>query len=420
MNPAAARAVRRCCYVAMFVQAMVINLTPLFFIPLQKQYGLGFEQLGRLVLVNFLTQMLVDLVCTVVVDRFGLVRPLTVAAQILAAAGLWLFAAAPWMFPADPYTGLLLGTIVFSTGCGLIEVLVSPIVQAVPAEHKESQMALLHAFYPIGKVVVIMVTGMVLWVAGASAWVWIALAWSVVPLLNTAAFWRTELPPPVHESQRETTRSMARKSTFWLCLLGIFLAGAAEVTFAQWTSAYAQVALGQPQAAANLAAFGLFSALMIFGRLWFGLRGQNMPLRPVLGIGTAVSAGCYFVAALAPGPWMPLAACVLAGLFVSMLWPGLVSLAAGMFPRAGISLFALLAAFGDAGAGGVPWIVGLIADRVAASPALLAAMPGWLAPASPGALGMRAGMLAAGIFPALLVVVLLMLPSGRAKNSPRG
>jgi fucose permease len=402
----------------MFVQAMVINLTPLFFIPLQREYGLSFEQLGRLVLVNFFTQMLVDLACTAVVDRFGLVRPLTLVAQVLAAAGLWLFAASGWLFPENPYHGLLLGTVVFSTGCGLLEVLVSPIIQAVPSPHKESQMALLHAFYPIGKVVVVVVTGLILWVAGAGAWVWIALAWSVVPLANTVALWRTELPPLVHESHREKTRSMARTRTFWLCLLGILLAGAAEVTLAQWTSAYAQVALGLPEAVANMAGFGLFSAMMILGRLWFGLRGQNLPLRPVLALGAGLSAACYFVVALAPGAWLPLAACVLAGLFVSMLWPGLVSLAAGAFPRAGISLFALLAAFGDAGAGGVPWLVGLTADIVSSSPEVLGRLiPPWLVAESPEALGMRIGLLAAGVFPALLVLVVQAVP-GKPRVSP--
>lgn len=391
----------------MFIQAMVINLTPLFFIPLQREYGLSFEQLGRLVLVNFLTQMVVDLICTAVVDRFGLVRPLTVVAQFLAAMGLWLFAAAPWFFPDDPYTGLLIGTIVFSTGCGLIEVLVSPIIQAVPSAHKETQMALLHAFYPIGKVVVVAVTAVVLWVAGSTAWVWIALAWSVVPLLNTIAFWRTELPPFVHEEHREKTRTMARNPVFWICLLGILLAGATEVTLAQWTSAYAQVALGISAPVANLVGFGLFSAFMILGRLWFGLRGQSLPLLPVLLLGSALSALCYVLAAVSPGSWLPLTACVAAGFFVSMLWPGLVSLAAGIFPKAGISLFALLAAFGDSGAGGGPWLVGYAADFFAAAPNLATAiLPAWLLMEAPEALGMRSGLLLSAAFPVALFLLL--------------
>jgi fucose permease len=407
----------------MFVQAMVINLTPLFFIPLQREYGLSFEQLGRLVLLNFFTQMAVDLLCTAVVDRFGLLRPLTLAAQLLAVAGLWLFAAAGWIFPQDPYAGLLLGTIVFSMGCGLLEVLVSPIIQAVPTPHKENQMALLHAFYPIGKVVVVLVTALVLSLTGPGAWRWIALAWSLVPLLNTLAFWRVELPALVHEHHRQKTRAMARTRAFWFCLGGIFLAGAAEVTLAQWTSAYAQVALDLSPLVANMIGFGFFSAMMIFGRPWFGLRGQKLPLRPVLGWSALWATVCYLVVALAPGSWAPLGACILAGLFVSMLWPGFVSLAAGAFPRAGVSLFALLAAFGDAGAGAVPWLVGALADVVGSRPDTVAAwVPSWLAEDSPSALGLRLGLLGAALFPALLLLVVRFVPELRSgpTDQPQG
>jgi fucose permease len=407
----------------MFVQAMVINLTPLFFIPLQREYGLSFEQLGRLVLLNFFTQMAVDLLCTAVVDRFGLLRPLTLAAQLLAVAGLWLFAAAGWIFPQDPYAGLLLGTIVFSMGCGLLEVLVSPIIQAVPTPHKENQMALLHAFYPIGKVVVVLVTALVLSLTGPGAWRWIALAWSLVPLLNTLAFWRVELSALVHEHQRQKTRAMARNPAFWFCLGGIFLAGAAEVTLAQWTSAYAQVALDLSPLVANMIGFGFFSAMMIFGRPWFGLRGQKLPLRPVLGWSALWATVCYLVVALAPGSWAPLGACILAGLFVSMLWPGFVSLAAGAFPRAGVSLFALLAAFGDAGAGAVPWLVGALADVVGSRPDTVAAwVPSWLAEDSPSALGLRLGLLGAALFPALLLLVVRFVPELRSgpTDQPQG
>lgn len=376
----------------MFIQAMVINLTPLFFIPLRAQYDLAFEQLGRLVLINFFTQMVVDLVCTVVVDRFGLVKPLTVAAQALSAAGLWLFAAAPLLFPEAPYHGLVLGTVVFSVGCGLLEVLISPIIHAVPSERKEADMALLHAFYPIGKVAVITVTAVALFALGHTAWAWIALAWSVVPLLNTFAFLAVPLPPLVHESQRERTRVMARSRLFWLGLFGILCAGAAEVTLAQWSSAYAQVVLGFSQVVADGLGFGLFGVMMIAGRLWYGLRGHNVRLRPLLISGGALTALCYVAMALSPWPAVSLAACALAGLFVSLLWPGLVSLSAAAFPRAGISLFALLAAFGDTGAGLGPWLVGLTADSVAAH--------------APEATGLRVGLLVALLFPLLLLPLL--------------
>ena len=395
----------------MFIQAMVINLTPLFFIPLREQFGLSFEQLGRLVLINFVTQMLMDVACTVAVDRIRAVKALTVAAQALAAAGLWLFAGAAVLFPKNPYNGLVLGTIVFSMGCGLLEVLVSPIINAVPSGRKESDMALLHSFYPIGKVAVIGVTALALAVFGHESWSGIALAWSIVPLVNLFGFLAVKLPPFVHESQREKTRTMARTGFFWLALAGIFLAGAAEVTFAQWTSAFAQAALGMSQFVGDAIGFGLFGVTMVIGRLWFCLHGGQVGLRGSLIVGGLLSALCYAVVGLSPWPWVSLAACVFAGFSVSMLWPGMVSLSASAFPRAGISLFALLAAFGDTGAGLMPWLVGLTADagekaRQAGVPFLPALFPGSLDPVQAG---LRAGMLLAALAPALLVVVVLAM-----------
>lgn len=418
--------VRNCCYVGMFIQAMVINLTPLFFIPLRAQFGLSFEQLGRLVLVNFTTQMLVDLACTAVIDRHGyIVKPLTVAAQVLAAAGLWLFAAAPSLFPQAPYHGLLLGTVVFSLGCGLLEVLTSPIINALPSTRKEADMALLHAFYPIGKVVVIALTATALFLFGHGAWRWIALAWSVVPLFNTLGFLAVTLPPFVHESQREKTRAMARTRLFWLGLFGILLAGATEVTLAQWTSAFAQAALGLSQRVADGLGFGLFGAMMIVGRLWFGLHGHERPLKPLLLAGAAASALCYGVVALSPWPAVSLAACILSGLSVSLLWPGIVSLTAATFPKAGISLFALLAAFGDTGAGVGPWLVGVTADAV--SKAAHAGGTFWsqLFPAgiAPAQVGLRVGLLLAALCPLALVAFLAAMRKpgvGGGKTSESG
>jgi len=355
----------------MFIQAMVVNLTPLFFIPLREQFGLSFEQLGRLVLLNFATQMLVDLLCTGLIDRFGrAVKPLTVAAQFLAAAGLWLFAGAPALFPADPYRGLVLGTIIFSLGCGLLEVLLSPIINALPSLRKEADMA----------------------------------------LLNLAGFVAVKLPPFVHEAERERTRAMARTGVFWLGMFGILLAGATEVTLAQWTSAFAQTALGLSQVVADCFGFGLFGAMMVVGRLWFGFHGHNRNLPRMLTAGATLSAACYGTVALSPSPGVALVACIAAGLFVSLLWPGIVSVCAATFPRAGVSLFALLAAFGDAGAGLVPWLVGATADRVAnLDRAGYSAFRHFPVGLTPEQLGLRAGLLLAMLCPAVLAVLLRVL-----------
>lgn len=396
------RWVTRCCQLGMFIQAMVINLTPLLFIPLKEQLGLSYEQVGRLVLVNFLTQMAVDLICTVLADRVN-VKPLTVAANLLAGLGLFLFALTPARMD-EPYHGLMLGTVVFSIGCGLLEVLLSPIINAVPATHKASQMALMHAFYPIGKVVVIVMTALALHVFGTEQWPRVMLAWTVFPLLNTVGFLLVRLPPISPPEHREPLRALVRQPAYLYVLAAMMMAGATELTIAQWTSAFAEKGLGCSKLVADLLGFCLFGVGMIVGRLWFGLRGERHDLRRLMVRGAALSALMYLVISLAPWPALALVACAPAGLFVSMLWPGTLSLAAARHTRAGASMFALLAAAGDGGAAFMPWAVGIIADAAGrAAPALQAA---WGMALAPDAFGLRAGLFVATLCPLLMALIL--------------
>jgi len=399
------RLIVRCCYLGMFIQALVINLTPLLFIPLKDQLGLTYEQVGRLVLINFLTQMVVDLVCSGLVDRIN-VKPLTVAANLLAGAGLWVFALAPAWTPT-PYVGLALGTVVFSVGCGLLEVLLSPIINTVPSERKAADMAVLHAFYPIGKVTVIIITALALNRIGAHHWRALMLAWSVFPFINTIGFLLVHLPPFAHASTRQTLHELVRKPAFLALLLAIGLAGATELTIAQWASAFAEKGLGVTKLVGDLLGFCLFGVGMIIGRLWFGMRGEQANLRRVMIGSTLLAAAMYFVTSLAPSPWLALAACAAAGLFVAMLWPGTLSLATARFPLAGGSMFALLAAGGDTGAALMPWGLGLVADRVAAHAAPLTLLLG--AALSPDQLGLRAGLLVAMACPLAMAFVLWRL-----------
>lgn len=393
----------------MFVQAMVINLTPLLFIPLREQFGLSFEQIGRLVLLNFLTQMVVDLLCTAFADRVP-TKPLVVGANLLAAVGLVVFAVAPFAL-ASPYEGLVLGTLIFSTGCGLLEVLLSPIINAVPSDRKSGAMALLHAFYPIGKVAVIVVTGLALWLAGVATWPTIVVLWALVPLLNTLGFAFVKIPPLAPDTGRIPLRTLLRGRAFLLLLAAMALAGASEVTVAQWASAYIESGLGFSKIVADLVGFGLFGVGMVAGRVWFGLHGEHEHLDRAMTVGAIGATVCALAMSLLPFPWLALAACAASGLFVSMLWPGSLSLAAARFPLAGASMFALLAAAGDAGAALMPWGVGVIADAVAHA-------PGWgLAGLSPEQFGLRAALLISAACP---FAMLLVVRSLRARSSIAG
>ena len=200
------RWVVRCCHLGMFIQAMVINLAPLLFIPLKNDLGLSFEQLGRLILINFLTQMSVDLACTFLADRVS-TKLLIVLANVCAALGLIWFALGS-LSTQHPYAHLMAGTVVFSIGCGLLEVLLSPIINAVPSGRKAGSMALLHAFYPIGKVVVIVLTGLALYRVGVQHWRGLMLLWAVVPVLNTLGFLLVRLPPLAEEGRRQRLRDL--------------------------------------------------------------------------------------------------------------------------------------------------------------------------------------------------------------------
>lgn len=395
----------RCCYVGMFIQALVINLTPILFIPLREELGLSWEQVGRLVLVNFLTQMVVDLICCWLADRVP-TKPLIVAANLLSGIGLWLFALAPAMFDT-PYHGLMLGTIVFSIGCGLLEVLLSPIINAVPSERKSSAMAMLHAFYPIGKVAVILLTGLALWVFGVDSWRTVIIVWSIFPFVNTLGFLLVQIPPFVTEGTRTTLRALFRKPAFYFLLAAMALAGATEVTIAQWTSAYVQGGLGFSKVVADLVGFTLFGVGMIIGRVWFGLRGEQGGLLRIMVWGSVFSAITFLTMALSPSAYVALAACITSGFFVSMLWPGTLSLSAHRFPLAGASMFAFLAAAGDAGAALMPWSVGLIADQAAETMRWLTWIFG--PDTHPDQAGLRTGLLVASICPIVMIWVLRCL-----------
>lgn len=408
------RLIVRSCYLGMFIQAMVINLTPLLFIPLKEELGLSFEQVGRLILINFLTQMVVDIVCGALVDRVG-AKPFIVAANLLSAAGLWLFALAPARC-AIPYDGLLLGTLVFSMGCGLLELLLSPIINAVPSQRKAADMALLHAFYPIGKVIVIVVTAALLYGFGARHWRAIVLAWSAIPLLNTLGFALVVLPPFAPHGRRQRLRDLVREPVYLAAVAALGLAGATEVTIAQWTSAFAEKGLGCSKIVGDLVGFCLFGVGMTAGRLWFGLKGERVDLFRVMLPGAGGSALLYVVAGLAPWPGLALAACALSGLFVSLLWPGTLSITAARFPLAGASMFALLAAAGDTGAALMPWLVGVIAD---AAPTFGGTLTAWFGTLTREQLGLRAGLLVATVCPLAMAALLAWLQAEHRRHQTR-
>ena len=385
---------RRACYAGYITQAIVNNLAPLLFIVFQTQYAVSYERLGRLVLLNFATQLLTDLVAVTLADRTGYRLPL-VLAHVCCMVGLVLLAVLPSIL-ASPYLGLSLAIVVYAIGGGLLEVMVSPVVDALPSppEGKVGAMSLLHSFYCWGQVVVVLGTTLLLEQMGQTAWQILPLVWAVVPLANLAVFLRVPLPPPVPDTHRMALGSLCMAPAFAAALVLMGCAGAAELTMSQWASLFAEQGLGLPKLWGNLVGPCLFAVLMGIGRCVYGLWGAQILLVPAL-VGCGILAtGCYLTAALVTDPVLSLMGCALCGLAVSLLWPGTFSLAAARFPFGGAAMFGLLAVGGDAGAATGPWLAGVVAEATTGTQGTLSA----LLPDA-GSAGLRSGLLIGTIFP---------------------
>lgn len=347
------------CYIADMIQAVVINLTPLLFVFLKNAYGLSYSQFGTLVLVNFATQVIVDIGFSKSVDQYGY-RPFVVAAHIICAVGFGLFAATPWILPGREYVGFLIGTAIFAGAGGLFELLLSPIVDALPSENKAREMSLLHSMYAIGKLACIILTTAAL-VAGVP-WYAVVLFYAVIPLGNAVVFLKVPLVQKRKKAQVASSGKMLVSPAFLLAVAAILFSGAAECTMSQWSSTFMQEGLNLPKVWGDLLGVGGFALMLGTGRLLHGLYGYRYDLSKLLIVGSCLAVCSYMVVGLAPEPWMGAVACALTGFFLSVSWPGTLSMASASLPNAGTALFALLAAAGDMGGSIGPWIVGKTVD----------------------------------------------------------
>ncbi|MGE4548677.1 MAG: sugar MFS transporter [Intestinibacillus sp.] len=369
------------CYAGNFVQAVILNVTPILFVPLMTQYGLSFEQMGRLVLINFITQFTVDILCGRPVDRWG-IRPFVVGGHICAGVGLVLFASAPFLFADHIYTGLMLGTLFFSAGGGLLELLLNPIISGIPGEQKARMLSVMHSFYAWGHVVVVLLTTLLVFLLGRGRWYFIPAIWSLLPFWNAFNFLRAPLAPRVGEGERTRLRKLLSRRFFVVCMCAMLLNGAIEVTMGQWASSFLETAAGLPKVMGDVAGVSMFACMMGVGRIVYGSLGAKLDLYRAMLVGSALCAACYAAASLCENPVISVLACALCGLGVSVMWPGCVAIAAETYPMAGATMFALISGAGDAGSSLGPWMVGVMADRAAG--------------------GLRFGLLLAVLFPAAM------------------
>ncbi|MCI5701037.1 MAG: MFS transporter [Lachnospiraceae bacterium] len=374
-------------FIGYIVQAIVNNFVPLLFLTFQSEYGISLDKIALLTGMNFGVQLAVDLISAKFADRIGY-RRCIIAAHIFSAAGLIGLTVLPDFLP-DPYLGICLAVGTYAIGGGLIEVLISPIVEACPGKKKEKAMSLLHSFYCWGHVGVVLLSSLFFLIFGIRNWRYMAIIWAVIPLLNISLFAKVPIASLIKEG--ETGYSIGElftKRAFWIFMLLMVCAGSCEQAVSQWASAYAESGLHVSKAIGDLAGPLLFAVTMGSARLFYGKFGEKIELQKFMVLSGILCLCSYLMIGFAPIPLLGFLGCALCGLSVGILWPGTFSLAAKGIPRGGTAMFAFFALAGDLGCGSGPTYVGILADAFG------------------GKLNM--GILAAVIFPILLLIGLVL------------
>ena len=372
----------RACFTGYIVQAIVNNFAPLLFLTFQRTYHIPLQQITLLVTFNFGIQLLTDLLSVAFVDRMGY-RASMVLAHILSALGLICLTVLPERM-GHPFAGILISVIVYAVGGGLLEVLVSPVVEACPSTHKEKAMSMLHSFYCWGHVGVVLFSSIFFKLAGIENWKLLAVLWAVIPILNALIFTRVPIAPVLSEGEEGMTIvTLFQNRTFWLLFVMMICAGASEQSVSQWASLFAEKGLGISKTAGDLAGPMAFAFLMGASRAFYGNYGEKINLDRFMAVSSVLCILSYLCLVFMPVPVLSLAGCALCGLSVGILWPGTFSRASKALPAGGTALFALLALGGDIGCWGGPTLVGMVSGMCKGN--------------------LKAGILAALIFPVLLL-----------------
>ena len=382
------------CFIGYIVQAIVNNFVPLLFLTFEKTYRIPLSRITMLITINFGIQLLVDLLSAGFVDKIGY-RISVVLAHIFAAVGLAGLVFLSDLLP-DPFAGLLLAVCIYALGGGLIEVLISPIVESCPTDNKEKAMSLLHSFYCWGHVGVVLLSTIFFSVFGIVNWKILACIWALVPVLNACLFVRTPIAPLIEEG--ETGMSMGElfcSKVFWLMMLMMLCAGASEQAVSQWASTFAEKGLGVTKTIGDLAGPMLFAILMGSSRAFYGKAGHRMDLDRFMLCSSVLCILSYLLIVFSPLPVFSLVGCGICGLSVGIMWPGTFSKASSALRRGGTAMFALLAMAGDLGGSIGPGIVGSITQNAGGNIRI----------------GMRTGL----VFPIVLLLMLFLL---RIKKNP--
>lgn len=379
-------------YIGYITQAIVNNLAPLLFVIFRDEFGLSLSNITFFVTINFFIQLFVDFAATKFVDKIGY-RKCIIAAHICCAAGLISMAVLP-MIIGNAFVGLLISVAIYAVGGGLIEVLISPIVEACPTDNKVSVMSLLHSFYCWGTVLVIVLTTLSLHFFSKNSWHVVACVWAAVPIANAFLFAKVPINTLTEENEGMKNKELFKNKMFWLFVLLMVTAGASEQAMSQWASAFAETGLGVSKTIGDLAGPCLFSILMGTARAVNARLTARFNITVLMIVSGALCIASYLLASLSGNAVIALAGCGLCGLSVGIMWPGAFSMASQSFPKGGTSLFALLALAGDLGCMSGPTLVGEIAGAAGDS--------------------LKTGLLFSIAFPIMLIVCCLVLKRKKA------
>lgn len=398
------------CYTTNITMSVVGNLSPVLFLTFRSLYGISYSLLGLLVLINFSTQLTIDLIFSFFSHKFNI--PKTVQnTPAIGVVGLVIYALWPFVFPENVYLGLVIGTIIFSASSGLAEVLMSPVIAAIPSDNPEREMSKLHSMYAWGVVGVVIFSTIFLYIFGKENWQWLGLIFAIIPFVSTVLFRFSKVPTLETPERVSGAISMLKNRTLWLCLIAIFIGGAGECTMAQWSSGYIEQALGIPKVWGDIFGVALFAMMLGLGRSLYAKIGKN--IERVLFwciVGTTL---CYFVASISNIALVGLLACGLTGLCASMLWPGCLLVASSRIKTGGVFIYAMMAAGGDLGASIGPQMVGIITDVAMQSNVIirLADKYGYTAEQ----LGIKCGMLTGMILPFVGIFIFLYILKSKQK-----
>ncbi len=394
---------KNACYLTSVSMAISANLSPLLFVAFKDMYNLSYTLLGFLVVINFSTQLLVDLIFTFFTKYFNIHKTVR-STPFVVFVGLVLYAVLPRLFPDMAYLWIIIGTVIFSVSSGLSEVLLSPVIAAIPSVNPDHEMSKLHSMYAWGVVGVVILSTLFITAFGSANWMYLALLWSIVPFAAFVMFLKAKLPQMDNFGGQGKGRKIFDKGII-LCVLCIFFGGAAECTMSQWASGFIEKAIAVPKIYGDVLGVALFAALLGAGRALYSKFGKN--IINVLLIGMLGAAVCYLTASFAINSVVAIIACALTGIFTSMLWPGTLIYVEEKFKNVGVAIYALMAAGGDMGASLAPQLLGIISDKFSLTS--LAVRISDILNISAEQVGMRAGLFISGLFPIAGVFCILYM-----------